>query len=356
MQGSPPMKRPAAMALASSSVAHVSVRSARSFSGSASTLFWWVSGTLRIQPSGSVGRPPRASRKISLYASRMREAGTDSGIGGISYTKATLERMPHAESPRQRADPSPGHYLAPVRGGSRAENRGAEDPLRARPRAEPEPFGVRSERQGARAGEGGTHGRRAGARAQGGSATVHAEDPGVPEVTDDGGGDHREEVGRGLPGQGRGRKGRDENAVGDRDHDDQAGHRRLAPGHRQGEGALSGHADRRHRLRLFDPARRAHHLRAQSGDPLLDRGRADDEDRRQEQARLPGEPRLRRSRRATPHQAGRDAGVRGGADRRRQVALRGMRPATARTLRGAASQIKAAEAKLQPIAIQNATT
>ncbi len=66
MQGSPPIHRPAAMALASSSVAHVSVRSARSLSRAASTLFWCVSGTLSTQPSGSLGRPPRASRKISL--------------------------------------------------------------------------------------------------------------------------------------------------------------------------------------------------------------------------------------------------------------------------------------------------
>ena len=69
-----------------------------------------------------------------------------------------------------------------------------------------------------------------------------------------------------------------------------------------------------------------------------------------------GGPRLRRPRRAAAHQAGRDAGIRGRADRRRQVARRGMRPATARTLRGAASQIEPAETALQPIAIQNAST
>src|SRR3984893_19248025 len=76
------MESPAATALASSSAEHVSTRRLRSLSRAASTLFWCVSGTLMIQPSGSWRLAPRRSAwKISLNVSMIREDGTDSGIG-----------------------------------------------------------------------------------------------------------------------------------------------------------------------------------------------------------------------------------------------------------------------------------
>ncbi len=54
-------------------------------SSAASTLFWCVSGTLMIQPSGSWRLAPfRSDWKISLNASMISEDGTDSGIGTSS--------------------------------------------------------------------------------------------------------------------------------------------------------------------------------------------------------------------------------------------------------------------------------
>src|SRR6185436_15730921 len=79
--GSPAIQRPAATPLASSSVEHVSTFTSRSLSRAASTVFWCVSGTLMIQPRGSLRRAPlRSARKISLYVSMMRGAGIDSGM------------------------------------------------------------------------------------------------------------------------------------------------------------------------------------------------------------------------------------------------------------------------------------
>src|SRR5262245_61555078 len=76
------------MAVASSSVAQVTTRRACSLSKAASTVFWWVSGTLRIQPSSaqagapqpSAARWARASRKVSLSVAMMSDAGIESGI------------------------------------------------------------------------------------------------------------------------------------------------------------------------------------------------------------------------------------------------------------------------------------
>src|SRR3989442_2577539 len=98
--GSPPIQRPAPTALASSSVAHVTTRSARSLSSAASTVFWCVSGTLRIQPSGSRALAPRASRNVSLSVSMISGAGIDSGIPAsrekidLSYANPREERIP----------------------------------------------------------------------------------------------------------------------------------------------------------------------------------------------------------------------------------------------------------------------
>src|SRR5678815_3596298 len=79
--GSPAIQRPAATPLASSSVEHVSTFTSRSLSRAASTVFWCVSGTLMIQPRGSLRRAPlRSARKMSLYVSMMRGAGIDSGM------------------------------------------------------------------------------------------------------------------------------------------------------------------------------------------------------------------------------------------------------------------------------------
>src|SRR5437762_967770 len=72
--GSPPIHNPAAIALASSSVEHVSTRSVRSLSSAASTLFWCVSGTLA---------EPAASLCWASGASVFGETSTgESGDGG----------------------------------------------------------------------------------------------------------------------------------------------------------------------------------------------------------------------------------------------------------------------------------
>ena len=94
----------------------------------------------------------------------------------------------------------------------------------------------------------------------------------------------------------------------------------VAEGDRPGQGPLPRHARRRHRVRQLRPAGRARDLPAERRGPLLDGGAPADEGRREEPARLPGRPRLRRSRRAAPDQARRHADLRGRAPRDRQVA------------------------------------
>src|SRR6266478_9636822 len=79
------------------------------------------------------------------------EAGTDSAIGGISYTKAFPERMSNEERRRQCARPAPDRRFALGRGQPRGEDRGAKNAVRPRSRPQPEPVHVRAERQGARA-------------------------------------------------------------------------------------------------------------------------------------------------------------------------------------------------------------
>src|SRR5881409_3521694 len=87
--GSPPIQRPAAVVVASSSVAQVRTRIACSLSSAARTVLWCVSGTLRIHPrcgwrggaATSAASQARASRNVSLSVSMMSDAGIDSGIG-----------------------------------------------------------------------------------------------------------------------------------------------------------------------------------------------------------------------------------------------------------------------------------
>src|SRR5512134_2388264 len=105
------------MVVASSSVAHVSTRIDSSLSSAASTVFWWVSGTLRIQPrcseaggpQPSAARAARASRNVSLSVSMMRDAGIDSGMpvlrGGLSYPNHSPQDEPvhgHLDGKRQQ--------------------------------------------------------------------------------------------------------------------------------------------------------------------------------------------------------------------------------------------------------------
>src|SRR2546426_12133171 len=164
-------------------------------------------------PAERLTRPP-AARLAEDFLVSMANQRSRHGFWHRGYIlhKSSRERTSNAENPRQRARPPP-RRRARVRGGSRAQDRRAENALRSRPRPQPEPVHVRAERQGARAGERGTLGRRAGTRAPGRGPAGHAEDPGGPEGAHGGGGDHREEVGRVVPGQGRGREGRDGDAA-----------------------------------------------------------------------------------------------------------------------------------------------
>src|SRR5262245_9878043 len=76
------------MQTASSSVAQVTTRIESSLSSAARTVFWCVSGTLRIQPrwvctggsATSAARAARASRNVSFSVSMISDAGMDSGI------------------------------------------------------------------------------------------------------------------------------------------------------------------------------------------------------------------------------------------------------------------------------------
>ena len=92
-----------------------------------------------------------------------------------------------------------------------------------------------------------------------------------------------------------------------------SGHRPEPRRHGHGARPLSGHADGRQGVRQLDQARPARRVPAQRRDPVLDRGRAADEGRREGEAGLPVGHRLRRQRRPPDDPRRRHPGVRGGA-------------------------------------------
>src|SRR6266545_3190036 len=99
------------MVVASSSVAQVTTRMDSSLSSAASTDFWCVSGTLRIQPRWlcrggsrtSAASAARAARKVSFSVSMMSGAGIDSGIGDSSeparFVDHVAQGLPGQEAP-----------------------------------------------------------------------------------------------------------------------------------------------------------------------------------------------------------------------------------------------------------------
>src|SRR5262245_55805775 len=207
--GSPPIQSPALIALASSSVAHVTTRSARSLSSAASTVFWCVSGTLRIQPSGSFALAPRASRNVSLSVSMISGAGIDSGIRAsrekidISYDNRREERIPDVQTPlrlrRYRLD----RCRRGRRGRPRAQDRSPEDALRPRARDQSEPRQLQPEPERPGNGAGGHQRRRPQEGVQSRRSAVRAEDLAAAGLARWRGGGGREEGGTGLPRQGR---------------------------------------------------------------------------------------------------------------------------------------------------------
>src|SRR5437899_5502259 len=212
--GSPPIQSPAAMALASSSVAHVTTRRARSLSSAASTVFWWVSGTLRIQPRGSRVLLPRASRNVSLSVSMISGAGIDSGILAsrekidLSYDNRREERISDVQIPlRLRRDCS-GRRGRRRRRRSRLEDRGPEDALRPGARDQPEPRRLQLEPVRSRIGTGGWQRRGSEEGLEGRRPGVRGEDLAAAGRARGGGGGDREEGGTGLPRARRGREGR----------------------------------------------------------------------------------------------------------------------------------------------------
>ncbi len=232
-------------------------------SSAASTVFWCVSGTLRIQPSGSRVLRPRASRKVSLSVSMISGAGIDSGIAAsrekidLSYANRREERTPDA------ANSSPVSVAlvlaaAAVAGAAGPELKSDDDKtlyalglvisqnlasfnlsaaeldavqagisdgvLKKEHRVDV--TDVRSRRS-----------RRSRRRAPARWRRL------------------RRRPGQVVPRQGGRREGRDADRLGADHHDAQAGHGPLAEGRRQGESPLPRHARRRHGLRQLRPAR-----------------------------------------------------------------------------------------------------
>src|SRR4030095_13189777 len=138
----------------SSSVATVARRIARSLSSAASTVFWCVSGTLRIQPSGSRELLPRASRNVSLSVSMISGAGIDSGIGPPvrRSTYPTInrreERISDVQIPLRLRRHPPDRRALGRRRRPRVETRGPEDSLRPGARDQPESLQLQPERFG----------------------------------------------------------------------------------------------------------------------------------------------------------------------------------------------------------------
>src|SRR6266542_3668550 len=224
--------------------------------------------------------------------------------------KPTHGKETHAESTHLVAHRRAGNR--DHRGGGRAgaDYRGPEGSLCARDGDQSEPGHVQPERGRTRDGEGRAQRRHPAQDAQGRSANVRAEAPGAAALADGGRRGRGKEGGAGLPGEGRHRAGGDQDGL---RPDHQAPHPRQGPvaeTHGQGQGALSGDADRRERLRQLGPAGRAGDVSAQRRHQVLERGVAADEGRREEPDHLSRRPGVRRAWRAPAHQAGRDARLR----------------------------------------------
>src|SRR5205823_2430467 len=260
--GSPPIQRPAAVVVASSSVAQVRTRIACSLSSAARIVLWCVSGTLRIHPrcgwrggaATSAASQARASRNVSLSVSMMSDAGIDSGIG------ASREMIAY-----------------------RTRNRRMKGLLMLRAVAASIAFVL------ALAGAAGAAGPELKTDEQ---KTLYA----LGLV-----------IARNLP------------RLYLTKADLQVVEAGLAGGDRQGEGPLRGEAHRRHGVRQLRQARRAADAQPGQHHQVLERGLAHDEGRRQESARVPLRPGVRRSGPAAHDQARRDARLRDRASGNREV-------------------------------------
>ena len=145
------------------------------------------------------------------------------------------------------------------------------------------------------------------------SPDLRAPDPEARHRAPRGRGRRGDRGGGQLPRRGGRRRRRPEDGLGAHLPEHHRGHRREPQGDRSREGPLQGDAPRRQRVRQLDQPRPAGRLPPEPRRAVLDRGRSADEGRRQGEAHLPGEPRLRRARRAGAHPAGRAARLRGGA-------------------------------------------
>src|SRR5438876_642223 len=281
----------------------------------------------------------------------MSDAGIDSGMSGppsgdaISYARSgaggepttpsdrrqigyprlnhAAERKSHAQARDVVGGPDPHHRDRDGRPGAGAQDRRAKDPLRPRPRDQPEPGSVQPECGGPGSGRGGTDRREPPQGAQNRARDLRPQDPTAPGGAGRPGRRGRKEGQPGVPRSGGRGEGRHQDRVGpDPDHD-HAGHRGLAQGHRHGEGQLRRKAHRRHGLRQLRSARGARDVSAEQGDQVLDRGRPAHEGGGEEPRHLPVGPRVRRQGRAPADQARRDARLRGRAAEHRQ-AVRGI--------------------------------
>ena len=243
--------------------------------------------------------------------------------------------------------------------GPEAQDGRPENALRPGARDQPEPVELQPERDRARCRPGRHQRRRAQEGIQGRGADVRARRSRRSRRPRAGAAASVEKkAGQAYLDKAAAEKGRDAHRLGAGHHDALAGHRRLAEGHRPREGPLS-----RRPLTdgtVFDSS-------VQRGEPIVlplngvircwTEGVSLMKVGGKSRLVCPSDIAYWRPGPAARDQGRGDAGVRGRAARDHEVATqpRGTRPATARTLRGAASHIAPADTALTAIAIQNAT-
>src|SRR5207247_11074522 len=110
-------------------------------------------------------------------------------------------------------------------------------------------------------------------------------------------------------------KRRNQNSIWNRDPDDHGGDRRKSYGVRRGKGSLRGQAHRGHSFRQFDQTRPACRVRAEWCRAVLDRGTAEDEERRKGAGRVPILDGVWRAWFSTGYTPRCNAQLRGGANR-----------------------------------------
>ena len=191
--------------------------------------------------------------------------------------------------PRSVSAPPPSHAQT-------LHDRSRQDALRARSRDRQQHQGLQSHGRRARARDGGLERRVAGQGAEGRARRLRSAHPGARAAAHVGGSQVEKQASGAFLEKMSKEPGAVRSASGVDLHSRDRRHGREPDRGQHREGPLSRHAARRHRVRQLRAARRADLVPAERRDSVLDRGRAEDEGRRQGEARLPVRHRVRRQR------------------------------------------------------------